>query len=130
MPYLNRIQLIGRLGRDPETRFTPKGAKVCHFSIAVNEHWHSGEGEEHERTDWFTIEAWGRLGEFCQEYLSKGRLVFIEGRLRIDQYEKGGEKRYSTKVWATGMQILDRKPEEVGEVEEPIIPPDEEEFPF
>lgn len=130
MPSLNRIQLIGRLGRDPETRFTPKGAKVCNFSLAVDDRWRSAEGEEHERTDWFNIEAWGRLGEFCQEYLTKGRLVFIEGRLRIEQYEKNGEKRYYTKVVASGMQMLDRKPEEGGEVEEPIIPPDEEEYPF
>jgi len=128
MPSLNRVQLIGRLGRDPETRYTPKGAKVTHFSIAIDRRWKSGEGEARERTDWFTVEAWGRLGEICQEYLSKGRLVFIEGRLQTDQYEKDGEKRSSTKVVALGMQILDRRPEE----EEPAAPPplEDEEFPF
>ena len=127
MPSLNRVQLIGRLGRDPETRFTPKGTKVCQFSIAVDRHWRGAEGEAKERTDWFTIEAWGRLGEICQEYLGKGRLVYIEGRLQTDQYDKEGEKHYRTKVVASTMQMLDRKPEE----EEPVPPPpEEEEFPF
>ncbi len=128
MPNLNRVQLIGRLGRDPETRYTPKGSKVCQFSIAVDRRWRSAEGEAKERTDWFNVEVWGRLGETCQEYLSKGRLVFIEGRLQTDQYDKDGEKHYFTKVVASGMQILDRKPEET----EPVPPPPEpeEEFPF
>ncbi len=127
MPALNRVQLIGYLGRDPETRFTPNGKKVCHFSVAVSQRWRSAEGEAKKATDWFNIDAWGRLGEVCQEYLGKGSLVYIEGRLRVDQYEKEGEKRYSTKVVALAMQMLDRKPEE----EEPVSPPPEEEdFPF
>jgi len=119
--------LIGRLGRDPETRFTPKGSKVCQFSVAVDHRWRGADGETKERTNWFNIEAWGRLGEICQEYLGKGRLVYLEGRLQTDQYEKDGEKRYITKVIASSMQILDRKPEE----EEPVPPtPEEDEFPF
>jgi len=128
MPALNRVQLIGNLGRDPETRFTPKGSKVCKFSLAINRHWTSREGDPREATDWFNIEAWGRLGEICQEYLSKGRLVFVEGRLQTDQYEQDGEKRYITKVVASQMQILDRK---AGE-SEPVVPPvaEDEEFPF
>ena len=127
MPALNRIQLIGRLGRDPETRSTPTGKKVCHFSLAVNRHWRSAEGEAKEATDWFNVEAWGRLGEVCQEYLSKGSLVYIEGRLQVDQYEKEGEKRTASKVVAQTMQMLDRKPGE----EEPVPPsPEEEEFPI
>jgi single-strand DNA-binding protein len=111
MPGLNRVQLIGNLGKDPETRFTPKGNTVCSFSVAVNRRWKS-EGESKEATDWFNIEAWGKLGEICQEYLSKGRLVFIEGRLQTDRYEHEGETKYFTKVVASQMQILDRKPEE------------------
>lgn len=98
MPALNRVQLIGRLGKDPETRFTPTGKKVCHFSLAVNQRWRSGEGEPKERTEWFNLEAWGRLGEVCQQYLAKGRLVFIEGRLQTDRYEQDGETRFFTKV--------------------------------
>lgn len=123
MPALNRVQLIGNLGRDPETRYTPSGKKVCNFSLAVNRRFKSSEGEIKESTDWFNLEAWGRLGEFCQEYLSKGRLVYIEGRLHTDRYEQGGETRYFTKVVIGNMQILDRKPEEepVEETDEPSI---------
>ena len=123
MPALNRVQLIGNLGKDPETRFTPSGKKVCNFSLAVDRRWKSSEGEIKESTDWFNLEAWGRLGEFCQEYLSKGRLVYVEGRLHTDRYEQGGEIRYFTKVVISNMQILDRKPEEepVEETDEPSI---------
>jgi single-strand DNA-binding protein len=117
MPGLNRVQLIGRLGKDPETRFTPKGSKVCTFSVAVDRRWKS-EGETKTATDWFNVEAWGKLGEICQQYLSKGRLVFIEGRLQTDRYETDGEARYFTKVVASQMQMLDRKPEEPEVVDE------------
>ncbi len=112
MPALNKVQLIGRLGRDPETRFTPTGKKVTTFSLAVSERWKK-EGEVKEYTEWFNVEAWGRLGEICQEYLHKGSLVYIEGRLKTDRYEdKSGETRFFTKVVALRMQMLDRKPEE------------------
>jgi len=122
MPALNKIQLIGRLGKDPEIRFTPKGSKVCTFSVAVDRRWKSGE-EVKEATDWFNIEVWGKLGEFCQAYLGKGRLVYLEGRLQTDRYEHEGETRYFTKVVARQVQFLDHKPEEepvVEEEEEPI----------
>ena len=113
MPALNRIQLIGRLGKDPETRFTPTGKKVAQFSLAVSNRWKSKEGEAKEYTDWFNIEAWGRLGEVCQQYLHKGSLVFLEGRVRTDRYEdKDGETKYFTKVVVLAMQMLDKKPEE------------------
>ena len=121
MPSLNRVQLIGRLGKDPESRFTPTGKKVAHFSVAVSERWKSAEGESKENTEWVNIEAWGRLGEICQQYLHKGSLVYIEGRLKTDKFEdKGGETKYYTKVVALSMQMLDRKPEEepVAAVEE------------
>ncbi len=112
MPALNRVQLIGYLGRDPETRFTPNGKKVTHFSLGVTSRWKSGD-EVKENTEWVNVEAWGRLGEICQEYLHKGSLVYLEGRLKTDRYEdKEGETRYYTKVVALGMQMLDRKPEE------------------
>ena len=123
MPALNKIQLIGRLGKDPETRFTPKGTKICHFSLAVDRRWKTSAGEPKETTDWFNIEVWGKLGEFCQSYLGKGRLVYLEGRLQTDRYEHEGETRYFTKVVARQMQILDHKPEEepvVEEEDEPI----------
>ncbi|MEJ5240391.1 MAG: single-stranded DNA-binding protein [Anaerolineales bacterium] len=115
MPALNRVQLIGYLGRDPETRFTPTGKKVTHFTLGVTERWKS-DGELKEYTEWFNIEAWGRLGEICQEYLHKGSLVYIEGRLRTDRYEEQGETRYFTKIVALTLQMLDRKPSE-----EPVV---------
>jgi single-strand DNA-binding protein len=127
MPALNRVQIIGRLGKDPETRFTPSGKKVTQFTVAVNRRWKNAAGEVKEATDWFNVEAWGHLGEICQQYLSKGRLVFIEGRLQTDRYEQGGETHYFTKVIAGQMLMLDRAPEEAEaisdeeEVEEPPI---------
>jgi single-strand DNA-binding protein len=125
MPSLNRVQLMGNLGKDPETRYTPTGQKVCSFTVAVNHRWKTREGEAKESTEWFNIDAWGRLGEICQEYLSKGRAVYIEGRLHTDRYEHEGETRFFTKVVAREMQILDRKPAE----EEPATE-GEGEFPF
>ena len=113
MPALNNVQLIGNLGKDPETRFTPTGKKVCHFTLAVNRTWRTGEGAEKEATDWFNIEAWGRLGEVCQQYLAKGRLIYLEGRLKTDRYtDEKGETRYYTQVVTRQMQMLDRKADE------------------
>jgi single-strand DNA-binding protein len=120
MPALNKVQLIGYLGKDPETRFTTKGNKVCTFTLAVNRRWKSGD-ELKEATEWFNVEAWGKLGEFCQSYLGKGRLVYIEGGLRTNRYEHDGETRYFTKVVARQLQLLDRKPEE-----EPVVEDEEE----
>jgi single-strand DNA-binding protein len=122
MPALNRVQLIGRLGKDPESRFTPTGKKVAHFSLAVSNRWKSAEGEAKESTEWVNVEAWGRLGEVCAQYLHKGSLVYLEGRLKTDKYEdKGGETKYYTKVVALSMQMLDKKPEE-----EPVATVEEE----
>ncbi|MDD5466464.1 MAG: single-stranded DNA-binding protein [Anaerolineales bacterium] len=123
MPALNRVQLIGRLGKEPDVRQTPSGSKVCSFSIAVDRRWRNRRGESKSATDWFNVEAWGRLGEICAQYLNKGRLVFIEGRLHTDRYEQEGATRYFTKVIANQMQMLDRKPEE----EEPVTVEEEEE---
>ena len=123
MPALNRVQLIGRLGKDPELRFTPNGKKVAHFSMAVSQRW-KANGETKEYTEWVNVEAWGRLAEICQQYLGKGRLVYIDGRLKTDRYEdKEGETRYYTKVVALQMQMLERKPEEQvpDEIEEEAV---------
>jgi len=117
MTSLNRVTLIGRLGKDPETHTIPTGKKVTHFSLAVSERWKSAQGENKESTEWVNVEAWGRLGEICQQFLHKGRLIYLEGRLKTDKYEdKSGEIKYYTKVVATSMQMLDRKPEE-----EPVV---------
>ena len=121
MPALNRVQLIGRLGKEPESRFTPNGKKVAHFSLAISQRRKSGN-ETKEYTEWVNVEAWGRLGEVAQQYLKKGSLVYIEGRLKTDKYEdKGGETKYFSKVIALMMQFLDKK-----SAEEPVIAVDEE----
>jgi single-strand DNA-binding protein len=117
MPALNRVQLIGRLGKDPESKFTPTGKKVTHFSMAISNRWKSKDGEAKEYTEWVYIEAWGRLGEICGEYLKKGSLVFVEGRLKTDKVED----KFYTKVVALAMQMLDRKP-----ADEPVLTVEEE----
>ena len=121
MPSLNRIQLMGNLGKDPETRFIPTGQKVCSFSLAVNRRWKSRDGETKEATDWFNVEAWGRLGEICQEYLHKGSSIYIDGRVQTDRYDHEGEVRYFTKVIVREMQMLDRKTEDLPLPEEDEI---------
>ena len=122
MPALNRVQLIGRLGRDPESHFTPTGKKVAHFSIAVSNQWDGRDGEMKEYTEWVNIEAWGRLGEVCQEYLKKGSLVYLEGRLKTEKFEgKEGDTKYYTKVVALTLQFLDKK-----DKDEPMMTVEEE----
>jgi single-strand DNA-binding protein len=107
MPALNRVQLIGYLGKDPESKFTPTGKKVTQFSVAISNRWRNKDGEPKEYTEWVNIEAWGRLGEVCNEYLKKGSLVFVEGRLKTDKFEDKGENRYFTKVVTQSLQFLD-----------------------
>jgi len=120
MPTLNRVQLIGHLGRDPEARFTTNGKKYAAFSLAVNRTWKSDDGEKHEATDWFLVNAWGKLGETCLNYLKKGRLVFVEGQLRSERWEdkESGEPQSRTIVVCTNMQMLDRKPDEAEVIDE------------
>jgi single-strand DNA-binding protein len=123
MPTLNRVQLIGRLGKDPESKYTPTGKKVCHFSLAVSNRWKDKNGETKESTEWVNIEAWGRLGEVCQEYLKKGSLIFVEGRLKTDKYEdrERGETKYFTKIVAQTLQFLDKR-----SADEPVMAIEEE----
>ncbi len=109
MAGLNRVQLIGNLGKDPDARFTPTGKQVVKFSLAVSNRWKK-DGEVKEYTEWVNIEAWGRLAEICNEYLRKGSLVYIEGRLKTDKYQDDSDvTRYFTKVVIQSMQMLDRK---------------------
>ena len=121
MPALNRVQLIGRLGKEPESKYTPTGKKVTHFSLAVSQRWKTA-GEMKEYTEWVNIEAWGRLGEVCQEYLKKGSLVYLEGRLKTEKYEdKEGETKYYTKVVVLTLQFLDKR-----DKDEPIMTVEED----
>jgi single-strand DNA-binding protein len=104
---LNKLMLIGNLGRDPEVRFTPGGRAVARFPLATSEVWTDQEGQRQERTEWHNIVVWGKQAETCGQYLSKGRQVFLEGSVRTRQYDdKEGNKRYITEVIAQRVQFL------------------------
>ncbi|MGD2038607.1 MAG: single-stranded DNA-binding protein [Desulfobacterales bacterium] len=108
MSGINKAILIGRLGSDPEVRYTPSGAAVANFSIATSEEWKDKDtGEKKERTEWHRIVAWRKLGEICGEYLEKGRQVYVEGRIQTRSWEdRDGNKRYTTEIVATDVQFL------------------------
>ncbi len=107
MKSLNKVQLIGHLGKNPEVRYTSNGSAVANFSMATNEVWTGKDGQKNERAEWHNIVAWGKLGEICGEYLSKGKQVYIEGRLTTRSWEdRDGNKRYTTEVRADNMIML------------------------
>lgn len=109
---VNRVILIGRLGRDPELRHTQNGQAVANFTIATSERWKDKDGERQEKTEWHMIVAWGKLAEICSEYLSKGRQVFVEGRIQSREWEdKEGEKRRTTEIVAQTVQMLGSRSE-------------------
>jgi single-strand DNA-binding protein len=107
---VNRVFLIGRLGRDPEVRYTPSGSAVASFSMATNERWTDSEGQRQERTEWHNIVVWRKLAEICGKYLKKGGLVYIEGRLQTREWDdRDGNKRRTTEVIASNMQMLESR---------------------
>jgi len=123
---VNKVILIGRLGADPELRYTPNGDAVANFRMATNRVWRDREGNQQERTEWHRIVAWRKLAERCGEYLKKGSHVYIEGRLETRNWEdKNGNKRFVTEIIANQMQMLEAKGE-VRATEE--APPPEEVF--
>ncbi len=104
---LNKVMLIGNLGRDPELRYTPSGRPVTTFTMATSRRWTDQSGQQQEETDWFTIEAWDRLAEICANYLGKGRQVYVEGRLKTDRWTgQDGVERFRTKVVARDVVLL------------------------
>jgi single-strand DNA-binding protein len=107
MASVNKVILIGNLGRDPELRYTPGGQAVANFTLATNERFSTKDGEKQERTEWHRIVAWGRTGEICAQYLSKGRSVYVEGRLQTREWEdKEGQKRRTTEIVANTVQFI------------------------
>ena len=109
---VNRVTLIGCLGKDPETRYTQAGTAVTSFSLATSERFKAKNGEWEERTEWHNVTAWGKLAEICGEYLTKGKLVYIEGRLQTRKWEdRDGKDRYTTEVVADKMVMLGGKGE-------------------
>ena len=107
---LNKVQLTGRRGADPDMRFTPQGHAVTTFRVASNRSWRSSDGETHEDTEWFRIVAWNKLAEICNQFLAKGARVYVEGRLQTRQWQdQEGQMRYSTEVIANDMIMLDTR---------------------
>ena len=105
---MNKMTVIGNLGGDPEMRYTPSGQAVTNFSVATNYKYTTADGGRHEETEWFRVSAWGRLAETCNQYLSKGRKVYVEGRLRSRSFEgRDGQTRFSLEVNATDVRFID-----------------------
>ena len=113
---INKVILVGRLGKDPEIRSTPGGTSVAKFTLATDERFTDKAGERQERTEWHNITAWGKLGEICGQYLKKGKLVYIEGSIRTDSWDdkESGQKKYRTEIVAKDMKMLDRRGDEGG----------------
>ena len=113
---INKVILVGRLGKDPEIRSIPSGTSVAKFTLATDERFTDKSGEKQERTEWHDIEAWDRLGEICGQYLRKGSLVYIEGTIRTDTWDdkETGQKRSRKKIVAREMKMLDKKRDENG----------------
>ncbi len=109
MASVNKVILVGNLGRDPEVRFMPNGEAVCNFSIATTENWKDKSGVKQEKTEWHNIVMYRKLAEIAGEYLKKGRPVYVEGRLQTRKWEKDGVTRYSTEIVADSMQMLGGK---------------------
>lgn len=126
---LNKVMIIGRLGKDPEMRYTPSGRPVTNFSVATSRNWNSSDGERRTETEWFNVVAWGSLAEICNQYLVKGQQVYVEGRLQSRNWEDTEGKRHtSVEIVASEMIMLgDRRSPEDNVSDEQT---DEDEFPF
>lgn len=117
---LNKVMLIGNLGGDPEVRYTQDGTCVCNLRIATTERFKNREGNPQERTEWHRVVLWGRLGEIASQYLSKGRQVYIEGRIETRKWtDRDGNDRYTTEIRASNMQMLGGRGGEPGRPERP-----------
>jgi single-strand DNA-binding protein len=104
---VNKVILLGRLGQDPELKYTPGGSPVCNFSLATTESWTDKAGQKQEKTEWHKIVVWGKLAELCNQYLAKGRQAFLEGRLQTRAWDdKDGNKRYTTEILASTVQFI------------------------
>ncbi len=104
---VNKVLLIGRLGGDPEVRYTTNGGAVANFNLATNENWTDKNGQKQERTEWHRVVIWGKMAELCGQYLSKGRQAYVEGRLQTREWnDKEGNKRYTTEIIAQNIQFL------------------------
>jgi single-strand DNA-binding protein len=104
---VNKVLLIGRLGANPEIRYTNTGTAVANFNLATSENWNDKNGQRQERTEWHRVVVWGKLAELCEKYLAKGRQCFVEGRLQTRSWDdKDGNKKYTTEIVASSVQFL------------------------
>lgn len=104
---VNKVIILGRLGQDPELKYTPGGMAVCNFTLATSESWADKAGQKQERTEWHRIVVWGKLAELCNQYLTKGRQAFVEGSLQTRSWDdKSGQKRYTTEINAKTVQFI------------------------
>ena len=111
MSSVNRATLIGRLGKDPEVRYMPGGEAIANITLATSETWKDKSGEKQERTEWHRVSMFGRLGEIAGEYLKKGSLIYVEGRIQTRKWQdKDGQDRYTTEIVANEMKMLGPKP--------------------
>ena len=118
MANLNKVSLIGRLGQDPEIRYTQSGSAVANVTIATNEYWTDKQGGKQERTEWHSLVLWGKQADLAQSYLKKGSQIYIEGKLQTRDWEdQQGQKHYKTEVVVTTMQFLDSKISDSGNTE-------------
>ena len=106
---LNKVMLIGHLGKDPEMSYTPNGIAVCKFTLATNDSYKGDNDQWVERTEWHNITVWRKLAETCSQYLKKGSKIYMEGKIQTDTYEKDGKKNYFTKIVMNEMMMLDKK---------------------
>lgn len=120
---LNKVLLIGRLGKDPEIKYTSGGEPICHFSLATSEKWKDKNGLQHEKTSWHNISAFRKLAEVCNEYLRKGSLIHVEGKLDYREYEKDGQKRQALNVVASDITFLEARKDKVDSPSEVKTPP-------
>lgn len=127
---LNKVLIIGRLGRDPEMRYTPSGRPVTTFTVATSRSWNTSEGGRRTETEWFNVVAWSNLAEICKQHLSKGQLVYVEGRLQTRHWEDPeGNKHSSTEIVANEMIMLDSRRDNNAS-EDQVESDEEDEFPF
>jgi len=135
---LNKVMIIGHLGRDPEMRYTPSGRPVTNFNVATSRSWKTSENERRTETEWFNVVAWGSLAEICNQYLTKGQQVYIEGRLQTRRWEEDGVRRSTVEIVAKEMIMIgprkrkdnDESQEEIDDFETDLDDDGEDEFPF
>jgi single-strand DNA-binding protein len=137
---LNKVMVIGHLGREPEMRYTPSGRPVTTFTVATSRSWNTADGERHSETEWFNVVSWGNLAEICKQYLTKGKQVYIEGRLQTRRWEdKEGVKHSTVEIVANEMMMLGERREGSNQNhagDEPVVSDEpesqsgEDEFPF